>query len=192
MKFNLNSSKGFTLVEIMVVVTIIGILAAVLFANFDDARKQSRDKSRMTSLKEMQLSIELYKAQYGRYPAQGCGTVGVQFAGVGPYSGSGSGDFYGCAAYVTGHDASASFVPDFISSLPIDPKFEVETDKGFYYMTDATGSSYKLMVNDVVEALFVTSADDEFARCPSVAGGCAGGVPATTYAVYGGGSSANW
>lgn len=188
----LNNSKGFTLVEIMVVVTIIGILAAVLFANFDDARKQSRDKSRMTSLKEVQLSIELYKAQWGRYPAQGCGTVGVQFAGLGPASAS---TFASCTAaggYIIGHTVGATFMPDFISALPTDPKFENEADRGFYYRTDATGSSYKLMAYDVVEAVNVTSADDEFARCPSVSGGCSGGIPATTYAVYGGGGSANW
>lgn len=189
MKFNLNNSKGFTLVEIMVVVTIIGILAAVLFTNFDDARKQARDKSRMTSLKEVQLSVELYRAQYGRYPAQGCGTAGSDFAGPGP---AGSGSFASCVDYIIGHTAGVNFTPDFMSSLPMDPLSENVSNKGFYYQTNANGTSYKLMAYDVVEALNVTSPDDEFARCPSASGGCSGGVPATTYAVYGGGASANW
>lgn len=182
MKFFMKKNKlsGFTLIELMVVISIIGVLSAILFTNFNDARMQARDKARMSSLKELQLSIELYKSQNGTYPAQGCGGA-TDFAGPGA-GGSGSNGLVSCATYITG------LVPDFISSLPNDPKFEAEAGRGFYYRTDATGSSYKLMLLDTVETHTITSIGDEFARCPSTGGACASGVPATTYAVYSAGA----
>lgn len=182
------NNKGFTLIELMVTITIIAIMTAVLSANFTDARMQSRDKARMTSLKELQLSVELYKAQYGRYPASGCSATAAQFAGPGPEAAV---DLLDCDAYITGHVAGVTFVPDFIPALPNDIKSETDAGKGFYYRTDATGSSYKIMVKDAVEALTVTSGGDEFARCPSVGGGCVGSIPANTYAVYSAGAE-NW
>jgi prepilin-type N-terminal cleavage/methylation domain-containing protein len=177
---NLYQKSGFTLIEVLVVIAIIGILSAALFVNFEDARKQARDKARMASLKELQLSIEFYKAQNGVYP-EACAAADYNsddFAGPGAES---SADLVTCATYITG------LVPDFISVLPTDPKFESDNNKGFYYRSD--GDSYKLMSLDTVESLTVTSYGDEFARCPAAGGGCAAlAVPANTYAVYSAGA----
>lgn len=60
---------GFTLIEILVVVAIIGILVAILVANFSDARKNSKNKTLRTALSEVQLALEVYKSQNDRYPA---------------------------------------------------------------------------------------------------------------------------
>ncbi len=183
-----NYKKGFTLIELMVAISIIAIMTAVLSANFSDARAQSRDKARMTSLKELQLSVELYKAQYGRYPASGCSATAAQFAG--PYTGVISSGLVECPNYIVGDSAGRTFVPDFIAALPTDTQFEDDAGKGFYYRTDATGSAYKIMIKDSVEKLTVTSFEDEFSRCPSDGGGCAE-VQANTYAVYSAGAE-NW
>jgi prepilin-type N-terminal cleavage/methylation domain-containing protein len=167
---------GFTLIELMVVITIIALLSSILYASFNDARMMSRDKTRTTSLKELQLSIEFYKSQNGRYPASGCTPV-TSFAGPGPVTGPG---LVTCTDYIKGI-TGALFVPDFISSLPKDPKFEADADKGFYYKTDTDGTAYKLMILDSVESAVVTSTGDEFARCP---GSTCGGSLTNTYAVY--------
>lgn len=180
--------KGFTLVELMVVVTIIALLSAVLFANFGDARMSSRDKARKTELKEMQLSLELYKAQYGRYPAAGCSAAAANFAGPGPAT---AGNLTSCANYITGHAAGVTFVPDFTSELPTDTMSEDDANRGFYYRTDSTGSSYKLMVLDAVELETINAYGEEFSRCPSAGGACGATVPANTYAVYSVGAE-NW
>jgi prepilin-type N-terminal cleavage/methylation domain-containing protein len=172
----IKNSTGFTLIELMVVISIIGLLSAVVYANFNDARAQSRDKVRMTSLKEVQLALEFYKAQNGGYPPAGCSVANTNFAGPGTASVSG---LTACSAYITG------LVPDFISALPTDPNQESIPNKGFYYRSN--GTSYKLMAYDVVEKLTITSAGDEFARCPAVGGGCAS-IPVTTYAVYSAGA----
>lgn len=62
-------SDGFTLLEILVVLAVISILATILVANFSDARKNAKNKAIRTSLSEVQLALEVYKAQNSRYPA---------------------------------------------------------------------------------------------------------------------------
>ncbi len=169
--------KGFTLIELLVTIAIISILSAILFVSFDDARKQARDKARVSELKEMQLALELYKAQNGHYPEQGCGVVG-EFAGVGP----GGTGLASCTTtpYITG------LTPDFIATLPIDKKFQSEAGRGFYYRTNADRSSYKLMIHEAVESLTVTSYNDKFARCPRSysTSHCGSTPPPDTYAVF--------
>lgn len=58
MKIN---KKGFTLVEIMIVVAIIAILAAVAIPNFAKYRKTSQMNACISNLKQMQTAIEQAK-----------------------------------------------------------------------------------------------------------------------------------
>lgn len=53
-------SGGFTLVEIMIVVLIIGILLAIAVPNFMHARDSARTKSCITNLREIQQAKEQY------------------------------------------------------------------------------------------------------------------------------------
>ena len=62
-------SIGFTMVELLVVISIISILAAVLYANFGDARIEARNRALMSDMKQVQLALEVYKAQEESYPA---------------------------------------------------------------------------------------------------------------------------
>lgn len=174
-------SQGFTLVELLVVISIIALLSTILYASFDQSRQQTRDKTRLSSLKELQLAIEQYKAQTGSYPLAGCGANPPQFAGPGVVSISG---LRACE----GNDIVnyiSNLAPSYIKALPFDPKFEFESDRGFYYRSD--GNSYKLMMRDVAENILIKSYDDEFARCPAKtsSGECSTNEPpSTTYAVY--------
>jgi prepilin-type N-terminal cleavage/methylation domain-containing protein len=168
------SHLGFTIVEIMVSISIIGILSSIVYANFGGARAAARDDVRKSGLKEVQLAIELYKAQNGSYPAAGCGAGNNVWTGPGPNGGSFD-SAQTCSVYIVG------LVPDFIPALPTDPNRENEAGIGYYYRTD--GSSYKL-INSGVERKLIASFNDEFSRCPSAGGGCGMSVPTTQYAVY--------
>jgi type IV pilus assembly protein PilA len=68
MKKMLRNKKGFTLIELMIVVAIIGILAAIAipnFMNYQCKAKQSEAKSNLGNIKTM---MEAYRAEYDRYP----------------------------------------------------------------------------------------------------------------------------
>ncbi|HWL93195.1 MAG TPA: prepilin-type N-terminal cleavage/methylation domain-containing protein [Phycisphaerae bacterium] len=63
-------SKAFTLVELLIVVIILGILAAVVIPQFSDASNEARDSSLTTNLATLRGQIELYRLQHnGTYPS---------------------------------------------------------------------------------------------------------------------------
>jgi len=64
----LNKIFGFTLVEILVVISIIGILSAVLAGGYVNSQKSSRDAVRKIQLKSISDALNSYYADYGRYP----------------------------------------------------------------------------------------------------------------------------
>ncbi|MDX2146946.1 MAG: prepilin-type N-terminal cleavage/methylation domain-containing protein [Planctomycetota bacterium] len=64
-------SKGFTLVEILIVVVILGILAAIVVPQFTNATQDAQTGNLRAQLKSLQNQIELFKARSnnGSYPA---------------------------------------------------------------------------------------------------------------------------
>src|SRR3954466_2010881 len=55
---------GFTLVEILIVVIILGILAAIVIPQFTSASQDARKNSLTSQLQTMRSQIELYKLQH--------------------------------------------------------------------------------------------------------------------------------
>ena len=194
---NVLNRIGFTLVELLVVIAIIGVLASVLLVNFNAARENARDQVRTTDLKQLQLAIELYKAQNGRYPDSGCAGAANTFYGPGPGPNgtvpSVTGNYTECDDWIVG------LAPDLIAELPSDPASESEPGRGFYYRSN--GESYKILIKHAVERNFITSYNQEFARCPRPSGNnyCSAGTsPASgggrddTYAIYSSGAAERW
>ena len=67
MKFK-NSGKGFTLVELMVVIGIIGILSGIIVTNLTSSKSKSRDARRVSDVNQIQLALEQYFDRCGQYP----------------------------------------------------------------------------------------------------------------------------
>ena len=59
------SSNGFTLVEIMIVVVIIGLLAAMAIPAFQKVRQSSQDKAVLNNLRQLSAGADQYFLEYG-------------------------------------------------------------------------------------------------------------------------------
>lgn len=58
---NSKNKQGFTLIEILIVIAIIGMLVGLLLPNFNQLRQEGRDQSRKTGVKALVEALELYK-----------------------------------------------------------------------------------------------------------------------------------
>lgn len=180
------SIKGFTLVEMMVVIAIIGILSVVVYASFSQARMQARDKIRQGQLEQLQVAIELYKDKYGRYPASGCSTPVGQWSGpIGDQDWNTT-----CSDYIVGHTAGAVFVPEFIDRLPVDPSNFTNIGNNIFYRTDAGGTTYQVLHHMTVETLFVDNKSHPLARYTG--SGCSTPLQPNSYVVYSAGAAECW
>jgi len=59
---------GFTLIELLVVIAIIGILTAIVTANFAQSKAKARDAKRVSDLAQIQLTLELAFDKCNVYP----------------------------------------------------------------------------------------------------------------------------
>ena len=64
----MKNNSGFTLVEILVVVTIISMLASVAAVSYSRFIKQSRDARRKADVEQIRAAAELYRNFKGTYP----------------------------------------------------------------------------------------------------------------------------
>lgn len=183
--FKLTTKRGFTLIELLVVITIIGILSAVLYANFGDARQGAKNKAIQSEMKEVQLAIELYKAQNKRYPeAQDISSSGCKSTAFGIDTSKTS----ACG----NNPVIDGLVSEFIATLPAnsdssnsgcDFEYQVPTDGSWYKFT-----AVKCLSGATTQAEGIQS-DDEFARCLTSCGGAGICAPSSadfyeSYAVY--------
>ena len=92
--------KGFTIVELLIVIVVIGILAAITVVAYNGIQQRARDSKRTSDVKSLQKVIELYRVDNGEYPLNAAGTAN------------------------TGYNISAIsglLVPNYINSMPEDP-----------------------------------------------------------------------
>ena len=168
---------GFTIVELMVTISVISILAVIVYANVGQASPKARNIERQADLRNLQNAIEQFKQKYGKYPDMGCapGADGI----------SGEND---CTTYIAG------LAPEFISVLPKDTKRGSAV--GYAYVTNTTapdnvGTSYKIMAVGSVESETITSAHP-MKSCDTTSNLCNGtcsigaALQAKSYGLWGG------
>lgn len=99
------SQVGFTVVELIVVVLVVGILLAFTLPNLFSAQTRARDDTRKNDLRNLQQALETYHNDFVGYP--------------------------------TTIEGLAILAPDYINSVPNDPK-------SGSYTYESDGASYTL------------------------------------------------
>lgn len=126
--------KGFTVVELLVSISIIGLLSTIVFASFSQAQKRSRMAKRVSDLKQMQVALEYYYAVNKSYP-----NTGALWRSQCSWWGS-----------LAANDVIPGLVPNYIASIPSDPKMDAAANTSCYiYMSD--GSNYFVRAYNMVE-----------------------------------------
>ena len=108
--WNYKKSKGFSIIELLVVVAVIGILVGITVISYVNIPKRARDSTRVEGIAAIAKALDLYYIDNGKFPSGKCTT--------------------GCtinSSWSTTNDSSwanleAALVPEYISSLPKDPK----------------------------------------------------------------------
>ena len=124
-------SSGFTLIEMLLVVSILALLAGILVPSLDDSSSYARDAIRIADLRRVKAALATYKARFGRYPA-----TGDDWWGEAPDFGSHG---YGPAGYIPG------LVPGYMKALPADPLRSSTTSSSLGYVYRSDGVDYKLL-----------------------------------------------
>ena len=64
----MKNNKGFTLVELLVIIAIIGILVGIVYASLVRTRQKGRDASRQSDLRQISLAMQMAQDDAQAYP----------------------------------------------------------------------------------------------------------------------------
>jgi general secretion pathway protein G len=68
---------GFTLTELLIVVAVIGLIAAIAIPNLINTINRGRQKRSMSDMRALALAVEMYQADYSFYPKAAYGDIGT-------------------------------------------------------------------------------------------------------------------
>jgi len=85
----LSKQRGFTIVELLIVIVIIGILAALVIVAYNGITGRANDASIQEDLRGLGQKMELYNGEFGTYPTSGTfagGTMGFKVSKLAYYN----------------------------------------------------------------------------------------------------------
>ena len=110
MNISKKTNKGFTIIELIVVIAIIAVLSAIVLTNVNGYQAKARDARRKADFHNLQTALELYRADHGDYPNTFCAS-----------------DDYGGVDRCWTNNATAgnlaNYLKSYLSVLPQDPSF---------------------------------------------------------------------
>ena len=117
-----SSVRGFTIVELLIVIVVIGILAAITIVAYNGVQQRARDSVRTSDIQAVQKALALYHADNGAYPSVGTDNIGYAISTL-----------------------STALVPTYIKSLPSDPLAGATNYQ--YVRGTASGNAYGIRIS---------------------------------------------
>ena len=108
-------NRGFTIVELLIVIVIIAILAAITIVAYNGIQVRARDTIRTSDSTSIRKALELYKTDKGNYPISGGYSIS------------------------TDNNFLATLKP-YMGSIPVDPINNA--DHNYRYISTGDGASY--------------------------------------------------
>lgn len=179
-----NNQSGFTLIEMLIVIGIVGLLATLTILSLENTRKLARDTKRVADMATIEKALAMYFNDNGGYPPiQNCRSY---------YSTTATYRTYGI--YWNNPCPTASlrcYLANYLTILPVDP---VQSDVYAYYYSSNPGDnnmSYGIMVRPESSKYIALAANtnDGGAYTAWLESGT---QPRYCHTTYGTGTSGNW
>lgn len=125
--------SGFTIVELLIVIVVIAILAAISIVAYSGIQARGRDAQRAQDIGVITQALEVYYIDNGRYPNGSCAS-GCTINGG-----------WSTTNDVGWDSLKVALVPKYISSLPSDPKATIganptaQDNYGYAYFSNSSG-----------------------------------------------------
>jgi general secretion pathway protein G len=117
-----NIQRGFTIVELLIVIVVIGILAAITIVAYSGIQQRARDSIRTGDISSLQKALELYRVDNGIYPSVGADNTGYAVSSL-----------------------AATLVPMYIPKLPNDPNSRLTNYQ--YVRGSAANAAYGIRIS---------------------------------------------
>lgn len=162
MRLPKQNQQGFTLVEILIVMGIVGLIASVIMTSVALARAKGRDAKRKSDLTQMHKALEIYYNTNNSYPhtcvpGPTCAIASARWYGLAANGTAGFKDLSGATGYIP------NLAPTFISNLPVDPSGNTTNWSGYIYKSD--GVTYKIVAHATGPESFPASNDYFYDPC---------------------------
>lgn len=113
-------NAGFTLLELLIVIVIIGVLALLILPSITSAPKKANDSKRITDIQAIRKALQEYYLDYNQYPA----TAGVADSVLTPSLTSGDSPY--------------------IKTIPVDPKKGIPAQYVYMYTPSNNNTAFTL------------------------------------------------
>jgi prepilin-type N-terminal cleavage/methylation domain-containing protein len=126
--------RGFTLLEILISIAIIGVLTAIGTVSYTSINRNARDAKRRADVEQIRSALELYRADNGTYPA----------------------------INTSGFDDTAnlsSALTSYIASIPVGPKHDVYEYEASSCVDTTTGPCYGYYLASTTENAMTGNCD---------------------------------
>lgn len=127
--------RAFTLVEMLVVISIIGVLSTIVFSSFSQSRERARVAKRVADLKQVQNALEFYYAVNRSYPSSGPTWFRSE-----------------CNAWggLSANNVIPGLVPTYLPAMPSDPSMDREGNVSCYIYA-SNGTDYAFLAHNVAD-----------------------------------------